>query len=1353
MLEGLATWQRLGLLQASHLEVELSVDSQHPELLRGLDVLLQQGWLSEEQIQHICTQYLVCQLPIPPQPTTLAFPPATASPSPSLMARVGNLANNLKTTTFYRAADVAQSLGDELSVFGLLLLGIFSAIVGSGLLAAQVWQVLPAWGQYGILWLYTLVFFRVQGWSQKQANLRLTANMLELATLLLLPVNFWALDVLVGWQTPVSWGTTTIAVGSFAAIAYTKTPLQSRQAMGITLGISLLHWGWNLPGMPLLVAYASTIGTAILFFTYQSHRPPLPSPTTATTGDRFPFPTIISIIWGATVFSILARVVFAESLPIAQLGLAFGICGFLLCWRRPESVEEARSLQYRQPLQLAGIALLFLGWGVSVFATIPWQALLVSLLGLRLLCDRLYRYGSQREWLAAVTVMLQAYLLAGRSIPPPIQQIGVSVSSRLAGEQAPLYERLGMGWFPSIWLLLGLAWWLHRCQQQGVPWQPRRLIRYTEWLALGFGGLVALASFSNPTIRTLNLSASAVTVLVYMGGRPRPRQPHLPTSNLAVVNLSHGLLVAAIAAAIYTGFAPLSIPSWSLIFLGGSLAEWLLVVVAGLSRHLGRPRRKRPLFLSWLQLPYIARSAWYVGIALAASSYLFNFLHGDTQVHLAWIVVPLGLTGVAQSQKTARNAERMSRSAWLSVAALVAWQVLLFNHSWIGGLGWAIAAILSWVNTWQIQQKLPTRTSGKASIAWQCESAAAMNIAFFLALAATSFWQYFPTTAQFEDWLVATGVVLLVLWGVRYGLLATTNHSTALPTASLSSTYIGVLDTWAALLSGILLALLSFYCVLFFVTPGLVEPKWNIALAGAIATLASTFRVSQSVERFTFFRLAWAVEVLVASLLLFVAPSTIPLAVTNIALGLFTQLGGDGWCRYTRQPIPYPSWHMIPPMYAIGGWYLSQPWNIQATSGWFALGMALVLVGVGRRRSGRWKWWGYAGMLGVSIAAYQGLLYAMSREGEGAFGDGLAILAALGAAIAWAYPLLGRWIRPYLGLNESQWRGLSQIHWLGSTILLGWGISSRATTVGAWISIAVVMVLAGYAIWQGRLPQADAPARLFRRRELWTYLGFLQAIAAIAYLLWLVLPPFLLLTLSGVVATVLSTRLYASNWQAWGWSPKPAQRIGAIAPLASLAVVTFVGFPSNIALLVVAGFYVWLAQTTQRTRISYIGVILADVAVLRIFLGQGVEELLWYLGLASASLLYVAQVDPALQSTSYQESRHWLRCLASGIFGFRALYQFGGDFLTGLFVIGIGIALILSGLVTRVRAYLYVGGLVFVIQVFRHLWMFASKYNFGLWALLTLIGLFLIWMAASFESSRGVAALVRSKLNELEEWE
>jgi hypothetical protein len=75
------------------------------------------------------------------------------------------------------------------------------------------------------------------------------------------------------------------------------------------------------------------------------------------------------------------------------------------------------------------------------------------------------------------------------------------------------------------------------------------------------------------------------------------------------------------------------------------------------------------------------------------------------------------------------------------------------------------------------------------------------------------------------------------------------------------------------------------------------------------------------------------------------------------------------------------------------------------------------------------------------------------------------------------------------------------------------------------------------------------------------------------------------------------------------------------------------------------------------------------------------------------------------------------------------------------------------GLVTRVRAYLYVGSLVFIIQIFRHLWMFASTYNFVLWALLTLLGLFFIWAAASFESSRGFANFVRNKLNEIEDWE
>lgn len=1385
-LEGLAAWQRLGLLQASHLEMELSVDSQHPELLQGLDVLASFQLLSDEQIHRICALYLVCPLPSHSQPQ--ALPAASESPSPSPTGKVSGALSfsksgwvaTIRRATLDRVNNMTRSLtnelmGDELSIFGLLLLGVFSAIVGSGLLAAHLWPTLPPVGQYGILWLYTLAFFRMQWWSQKQSNLQITAKMLELATLLLLPVNFWALDTLVGWQTPWNWLTIAIAVSSFAIVAAGKSQPQQRQAMGITLAISLLHWGWNFPSMPLLMAYFSTIGTAVAFFIYQSRvarslpkeRQPTPPPSATTSlpraesRDRFVFPAIVGASWGMTVFSILVRAIFAEKVLISQLGLAFGICGFLLCWWR--------SRRYRPPLQLFGAILLLLGWGVSVLATPPWQALLVSLLALRLLFDRLYRYGSWRDWAAIIIVILQAYVLAGRSIPPPIQALGISLSTQVVGEQAPVYERFGMGWFPSVWLLLGLCWWLYRCRQQGVGWNPRQFVRYTERLALGFGGLVVLASFSHPTMRTVSLGMAAMTNLVYLWQTPRQRETTAPTPSATTVYLSHGLVVAAIASAIYTGLAPLSISTWSMVLIGGTVGEWLFVAIAGIFRHhhFPTPRRhpgQRHRFRR-LQIPYIARSAWHIGLVFASSSYILNFNYPDLPTDLLWLIVPVGLTGVAQSQKSARNAERMSRSAWLSVAALVAWQVLLLNHPGMDLSGLAIAALLCWLNTWQIQQKLPANTIPKPSIKWQCESAAAIDIAFFLALAALGFWQYFQTKAGFEDWLVAAGVALLVLWLLRSGLLFFSNHSTALPTATLSSTYIGVIDTWAALLSGVLLALLSFYCILFFVTPNLVDPNWEITIAAAIATLASVFRVSQGIDRFTFFRVAWAVEVLAASLLLFVSRSTVPLAIANIGLGLVTQLGSEVWWHYSgrfrgpsdgeierQQPfyssIPYTSFSIIPPMYAIGGWLLSQPWNIQATSGWFALGMALVLVGVGKR-SLRWKWWSYLGMLAVSIAAYQGLLYAMSHEGEGAFGDGLAVLAGLGAAIAWAYPLLGRWIRPYLGLTIPEWRVLSQIHWLGSTVLLSMGFSHRATTIGQWLVIAVALLLAGYAIWQGHSHGASGR----RQREIWTYLGIVQALVAIAYLLWIVLPEFLLLTFSGVVATVLSTRMCDSNWEAWGWSETPWKRVGAIAPLASLAAVTPVDWPSNIALLVVAGFYAWLAQKTNRIRISYVGVLLGNVTVFRIMVEQGIGELLWYLGVVSASLIYIAQVDPALQSVSYQQSRHWLRCLASGIFGFRALYQFGGTFLTGLFVIAIGIAFIFMGLVTRIRAYLYVGSLVFTVQIFRHLWMFAKTYDFVLWALLTLLGLFFIWAAASFESSRSFASFVRNKLNELDEWE
>jgi len=87
-----------------------------------------------------------------------------------------------------------QSLGAELSVRWLLFLGLFLVVVSSGVLAASQWERFPASGQYGVLFLYTLSFWGFSFWAGRQDNLRLTAQTLLIATLLLIPVNFWAMD-------------------------------------------------------------------------------------------------------------------------------------------------------------------------------------------------------------------------------------------------------------------------------------------------------------------------------------------------------------------------------------------------------------------------------------------------------------------------------------------------------------------------------------------------------------------------------------------------------------------------------------------------------------------------------------------------------------------------------------------------------------------------------------------------------------------------------------------------------------------------------------------------------------------------------------------------------------------------------------------------------------------------------------------------------------------------------------------------------------------------------------------------------------------------------------------------------
>jgi hypothetical protein len=77
-----------------------------------------------------------------------------------------------------------------------------------------------------------------------------------------------------------------------------------------------------------------------------------------------------------------------------------------------------------------------------------------------------------------------------------------------------------------------------------------------------------------------------------------------------------------------------------------------------------------------------------------------------------------------------------------------------------------------------------------------------------------------------------------------------------------------------------------------------------------------------------------------------------------------------------------------------------------------------------------------------------------------------------------------------------------------------------------------------------------------------------------------------------------------------------------------------------------------------------------------------------------------------------------------------------------------------KGLLLRVRAFLFIGTVTFILQVLWQLWRFMSDYSFMLLTLGILLGLLLIWVAATFEARRSqVNILVQRWASQLEQWE
>ncbi|MEM8603847.1 MAG: hypothetical protein AAGF24_08440 [Cyanobacteria bacterium P01_H01_bin.121] len=332
--------QSLAHLPGVQLQGAVTVATDHPQLLQGLDCWLELKLISPQIVQELCATHLIEPLPETThtetsrtntnlvdeaelaearEPETLANPPlprrrlseesktshSTAQPSRRTKisrrsqqrtvnaASMADARTNTITEGTRGAPDAStrttpipgwlqwgqhlwRSLIAELSVLWLLLLGVFMVIVSSGVLAANQWDRFPPSLQYGVLWIYTLLFWGAHAWTRRQANLRLTSQALQIITLLLVPVNFVAIDSFALWGNPVQWLVAIAAIMSLCLLTLqlfrpgSQSGSQQRQAWQTPslrfslLLLSLIQLGWALPRVPILASYIGVLGVTAL---------------------------------------------------------------------------------------------------------------------------------------------------------------------------------------------------------------------------------------------------------------------------------------------------------------------------------------------------------------------------------------------------------------------------------------------------------------------------------------------------------------------------------------------------------------------------------------------------------------------------------------------------------------------------------------------------------------------------------------------------------------------------------------------------------------------------------------------------------------------------------------------------------------------------------------------------------------------------------------------------------------------------------------------------------------------------------------------------------------------------------
>ncbi|WP_373542656.1 hypothetical protein [Chamaesiphon sp.] len=1316
--------------------LELQIDPNDPALLAILDRLVRSGMLDRAQILQIASTCLSedIELPALPVAVTGVVPPPTAKP-----AKIPSSAQTLW-----------RNLKDELSVRWLLFLGVFLVILSSGVLAATQWSLFPAWGQYGLLWLYTIGFWVVGGWARRQEGLRLTAQTLQIVTLLLIPVNFWAIDSFGLWQQPLELVTALVAIVGLMGIVYLKYRQQQGKSdapqlgwlLLIYLGLGGLQLGWQIQSWSTIAIYIGAIGVAIW----------LPKIRQREGGAL--------AIYGVGV--LLLRGLVVTSLPLNRFGLAIGIVGWLWTqWglqkserlRRLERVGEiygsaVRLARYRVTLanlarlyQRIGASLLMLGWllGIGDLVSVPtgssWQAVAVSCLALQWLWQRLRSDRQHREAIWLFLVGLQAYVLSSflwlPLDPGRIFAWVVPILIQLFGQNYFVAGSLTIFPYLLLWVWITDRFWRKE-------WHS--IARTGESLILWTGAILVLVNLTVPLSLFIDLLASTL-ILAHLTLR------YLPVRT-SYIYLTHLCGVGTIFAALgYRWDWCRAIASNFVTATGGDVLAVDLLVMAIASSSLA-------VVEFWLCAQPVRRNwdGWQrssanfgLGLAIAAYGCLLTLATYPEarSLWLWWVPIPIALTYVATRKPPVQPWQLTSQTmaAWWAIAALGAGLVLTIEdrlawQSAIGTTAPTIFLLLAVGLMFPLFKRL------------QQLSAAVIQIGFGLgAIVNLLAGDIFP-----GYWSIVGAIACGSLWFIS---------------RKLPRLYALASDRWAIAIAGIGLIIGSIDYIrdhLNWLVPSLSLPWGDAApttqwfesrdfttlLATGILVAAIRYRQrwqnSSVPDRVWFWGCNWTIQIALSAVVHLVGGDTLALATLNIILSVPLWVAIDvGDRRHPERAELLPESKLLPSLLAGWGLILRLPFFTTYTG---LLTAIVGVVGVLTSRRLEAKAIGYGGMLLVTLGGYELVTHYLTQAPVGgSIVDALTVYGLVTAVLALSYRL-GVWWR-WRQSGDRWWdfpladlTKVAHVHWAVASAwnLAAASVPTMATPRLTWLHLAVGVLLGGYAALQARAARQQPAGS-----DWWIYVGLVELLGVGIYArsifqnLGIIDEGLILL------ACLVGLLLLLAPWRQWGWHDRPWRIVALVLPL------TRVVFEweriSLLNLVVLAVFYAAVARRQRRFGWAYLSLVFINWAGMRLLFEYQLTSPIWYALLVGLSILVAVQWDPYWQNS--QRNRHYGRIGGSGTIAVTALVWH-----QPWLPIALGLAIALTGLVMRVRAWFYVGTVTFLLTITYQLLVLIADYSITKWAIGLLAGILIITLAANFERRKEqIERALQHWLDRLQEWE